>query len=105
MCKPLLPLIKDEAAHLFWKARHMATVHHHHGDHHAQYEIATATHKKSNENHNAASKLAEPVSVHLVTLKDHNFLKLSIAKQKFGVVIYKLSTLSLSKHYPPPKSC
>ena len=42
MCKPILPFIEDELAHLFWKAKHLATVHHHHGDHHAEEEIAKA---------------------------------------------------------------
>lgn len=103
MCKPLLPVIKDEIAHIFWKAHHLATVHHHDGDHHSQEEVATATHEKDTENH-SSTKLAEPVSVHLVTQRNYDLLQSSITEQKFGAGIYKLYTLSLSKHYPPPKT-
>ena len=105
MCKPLLPVIKDEIAHLFWKAHHMATIHHHNGDHHAEEEVATATHEDESENTSTTTKLAEPVSIHLVTQSDYNFLQPTITEQKFGAGIYKLSTQCLSKHYPPPKSC
>lgn len=105
MCKPLLPVIKDELAHIFWKAYHLATVHHHNGDHHAEKEVVTASHKDDSNNHPSTTKHAEPVSVHLVAQRDYDLPQPSITVQKFRAGIYKLSTLSLSKHYPPPKSC
>jgi hypothetical protein len=105
MCKPLLPVIKDEIAHIFWKAHHIATVHHHDGEHHTEEEVATATHEDESDTHPSTTKLADPVSVHLAAQRDYDLLPPSITEQKFGAGIYKLSTLSLSKHYPPPKSC
>ena len=105
MCQPFLPVIKDEVAHIFWKAHHIATVHHHNGDHHAEEEVATATHEEESENPSSITKLAEPVSVHLVTQSDYDLIQPSIKKQKFRAGIYKPSVLSLFKHYPPPKSC
>lgn len=105
MCKPLLPIIKDEMAHIFWKAHHIATIHHHDGDHHAEEEVATTTHKEESNNHPSATKLVEPVSVHLVVQSDYDLPKPSIKEQEFGAGIYKLFVLSLSKHYPPPKFC
>ena len=47
MCKPIFPLLQDEFAHIFWKAKHLATVHHHHGDHHAEEEVSEAEHKEN----------------------------------------------------------
>lgn len=104
MCKPLLPLLKDEIAHIFWKAHHIATVHHHIGDHHAEAEVATASHDDENENQATTIKFAEPVSVHLAAQKDYDLLQPSVTEPKYRVGSYKLCTLSLSKHYPPPKS-
>lgn len=105
MCKPLLPVIKDEMAHIFWKAHHIATVHHHDGDHHAVEEVASATHEDESNNHPSTTKLAEPVSVHLAAQSVEDLLQLIIIEQQFGANIYQLFALSLSKHYPPPKSC
>jgi hypothetical protein len=104
MCKPLLPVIKDEIAHIFWKAHHIATVHHHDGNHHAEEEVE-ATHEDESDTHPSTTKLAKPVSVHLVAQTDYDLLQPSITEQKFGAGIFKLFILSLSKHYPPPKFC
>ena len=105
MCKPLLPVVKDEMAHIFWKAHHIATVHHHDGDHHAEEEVATVAHNEHSDKHTSNTKLAEPVSVHLLSQSDYNFPQPFITEQNFGSDIYKLSQLSLSKNYPPPKWC
>ncbi len=43
MCKPVIPLVQDKLAHIFWNAHHIATVHNHHGEHHAEEDIAKAT--------------------------------------------------------------
>ena len=66
MCKPVLPLVQDELAHIFWKAKHLATVHHHHGDHHAEVEVAAAEHEEDGDKQPATTKTSEPVSVHIV---------------------------------------
>ena len=66
VCKPILPFVQDELAHIFWKAKHLATVHHHHGDHHAEKEVAKAAHHEHPDKHPATTKTSEPVSVHIV---------------------------------------
>ena len=103
MCKPLLPVIKDEMAHLFWKAQHIATVHHHHGDHHAEEETATATHEEENDQHPSATKITEPVQVHVVAQNDYNIPQPSLIEQKFGVTICKLSIQYSAPHDRPPQ--
>jgi hypothetical protein len=103
MCKPILPLVQDDLAHIFWEAKHLATVHHHHGDHHAEQEIAEAEHEDNAGKQPATTKTSEPVSVHTVVEIVYRFSQLSMHQQKFAVNIYNVSTVSLDKYYPPPK--
>jgi asparagine synthetase B (glutamine-hydrolysing) len=82
MCKPVLPLLRDELAHIFWKAKHLATVHHHHGVHHAEEEVADVVAE-------TLYAISQP----------------TIHKQTFAVNSCSISTFSLDKYYPPPKWC
>jgi hypothetical protein len=103
MCKPVLPLLQDELAHIFWKVKHLATVHHHHGDHHAEEEVAKAEHEENTDKQPTTTKTSEPVPVHIIVETFYGFSQPTIHKQKFAVNIYNVSTVSLDKHYPPPK--
>jgi hypothetical protein len=103
VCKPILPLVQDELAHIFWKAQHLATVHHHHGDHHAQEEVAEAEHEENGDKHPATIKTSEPVSVHIVIEIYYGISQLTIHKQQFAQTICNVATVSLDKYYPPPK--
>lgn len=105
LCKPVLPFLKDEVAHIFWKAQHIASVHHHHGDHHAEDEIAEAAHEEENNKNPATTKTSEPVSVHMVVQTLYNIPHSITEKLKFAISVNHISTVSLDKHYPPPKSC
>ena len=105
MCKPILPVVQDELAHIFWKAKHLATVHHHHGDHHAEEEIAEAEHEKDADKQPATTKISEPVSVHIVVESLYGISQLTIHKQQFAVNSCNVSTVSLDKTYPPPRCC
>lgn len=105
ICKPVLPLVLDEISHIFWKAEHIATVHLHHGDNHAEEEFATATHDEENNKVPLTSKTSEAVSIHIFVQDSYGIPVLFIAKTKFVTRIYKISSLSLDKHYPPPRHC
>lgn len=99
-----MPLIQDELAHFFWKAKHLATVHHQYGDHHAMEEMVDAEH----DDHDAQPtilKSFEPVSVHVAIDLDYKISKPTIPRQQFALDVCNFSTLSLDKHYPPPKLC
>jgi hypothetical protein len=102
-CKPVLPLIQDEIAHLFWKARHLATVHHHHGDHHAKHAITEAKHEEGNSKAPSTSKTSEPVSIHIIIHNAQAVFQLVIDKQNYATRTYGASTLTIAKYYPPPK--
>ena len=103
MCKPILPLIQDEIAHIFWKAKHLATVHHHHGDHHAEKEIAHAEHDHNAGKQPATTRTSEPVSVHLIVESFYSMFKPIIHNQEYAVNSFAISTVSLDKLYPPPR--
>lgn len=105
MCKPILPIVQDELAHIFWKAEHLATVHHHHGDHHAEKKIAEAEHKENTDKQPATTKTSEPVSVHLVIESFYGISQITIHIQQFAVNSCNVSTVLLDKYYPPPKYC
>ena len=101
MCKPILPVVEDELAHIFWKAKHLATVHHHQGVHHAEKEVAEEEHEEKHEQ--PTTKTSEPVSIHIVFEALYIIPQLTIHKQKFALNICNFSIVSLDKHYPPPK--
>lgn len=105
MCRPILPLLQDELAHIFWKTEHIATVHHHHGDDHAEEEIAEAAHEEENDKSQTTTKTCETVSVHIVLQTLYDIPQMSREKQMFKITVSDFSTVSLDKHYPPPKSC
>lgn len=105
LCKPILPLIQDDLAHIFWKAKHLATVHHHHGDHHAEEEIAEAEREENDHKQPATTKVSEPVSVHTVVETFYGISQPTIHKQDFALNTFIVPTVLLDKYYPPPKCC
>lgn len=66
LLRPLLPVLQDGMAHMFWNSEHMATVHYENGKYHVHVEIA-----KSEENSTNTSKTLvkqfEPLTLHLTT--------------------------------------
>lgn len=105
MCKPILPFIQDELAHIFWKAEHIVTVHQHHGDHHAEEEIAEAAHEEQHSKNPTTPKTFEPVSVHIVLQTLYVISPIGTETQKFQMTDNGFSIVCLDKHYPPPKFC
>jgi hypothetical protein len=105
VCKPILPLLQDELAHIFWNAQHIATVHHHQGEHHAEVEFAEAAHEEENDKHPATGKTSEPVSIHIASLIIFNIHKPLTSKEQYGIIVFNVSNVSPNKYYPPPKSC
>lgn len=104
MCKPVLPLVQDKIAHIFWEAKHITKVHNHHGDQHTQHEIASASQQESNKNP-SNSKISEPVSLHIIVQSSQSIPQLFDDKMEFGTIIYNPTSLYLNKQYPPPRFC
>ena len=103
VCKPVFPLLRDELAHIFWEADHIATVHHHHGELHAEEETATATHEEEKEKSPATSKVSEPVSIHVPVQSAFAAPQSVIVENIFGSGNDKAISLPPGKRYPPPK--
>ncbi len=104
MLKPVLPLLQNEVAHLFWKAEHIATVHHHHGNHHEALEVTEAAKNNDSDKDPVSSKTSDPVSVHLVTQPVYHAPTILIEALAFQTTASSTSTLHLDKIYPPPKA-
>jgi len=105
LCKPILPLIQDELAHIFWNAEHVATVHYHHGHHHVEESIAEAVHEEENDKYPGNSRTSEPVSIHILNQYFYSFPQLFIEKEKYTTSRCTVSAFYSDKHYPPPKPC
>ncbi len=105
ICKPLMPLVHDVLAHNFWKAQHIATVHNHNGEHHAEEEIAKEMEDEHNNAVPSTSKTSDTVSIHLISESSHIIPQLFVAKNIFETRMDKVYSLILDQPYPPPRFC
>ncbi|MEP6748516.1 MAG: hypothetical protein ABJB86_12365 [Bacteroidota bacterium] len=104
ICKPVLPLVSDCMAHVFWYSQHMATVHYEHGKYHAHYELQDAAKKNLPEKNNTL-KENEQVNIHLPYIQRYDFTVCpsSSAKNKFVSFSSTLSDSYPGTNYPPPR--
>lgn len=102
ICKPVLPFVQDKLAHFFWNNEHIATVHLHLGDQHAEHKASSASHEENNKK-SANSKTIEFVSIHLIGQSVNSTPQSVNASAKADLRIYNVSSLSLDKPYPPPR--
>jgi hypothetical protein len=99
----MLPLLQDMTAHVFWKAEHIATVHHHYGNHHANEEINAAAQEKDNERIPKAAKIVDPVSVHITVQNVFVHPCRSMNEREYSPdFCYRIGP-SLEKNFPPPR--
>jgi len=63
LLKPVVPYIKDTAAHLFWYSHHMATVHYENGKLHVHKEISKQN--KTEENAPTQKKMQQQEDIYL----------------------------------------
>ncbi len=104
-CKPVLPIASDMLAHAFWKSNHIESVHHQHGSHHVQSEIAHAQDNDHNSQNNTNLKFSEPVALHLAAILSYSFSFTAIRKPYLPSTSYSLCKTALDTSYPPPKGC
>ncbi|HEX8459791.1 MAG TPA: hypothetical protein VF623_00110 [Segetibacter sp.] len=102
MCKPLLPVMQDFAEHLLWKTEHIATVHNHHGNDHAQLETAAAAHEEESGK-TESSKPQEPISTHIFVQNTFSHPRIFITKQQYAPLLCFVFEFALQTNYPPPK--
>ena len=93
----------DAAGHLFWEAKHLATVHSHHGHHHVESEMAKNEAEHESNDHEII-KLTDPLSIHTIKNLTFDWADVSLQEKKAGFLIYSLPTTLLDLHFPPPKA-
>lgn len=76
LLRPLLPVLEDFTAHIFWNSEHMATVHYENGKYHVHVEIAKAEENSSNSSKSLIKQI-EPLTFHLTTVTELFGLALS----------------------------
>jgi hypothetical protein len=73
LVKPLLPVISDTIAHVFWYSQHLATVHFEKGKYHLHLAVMKASNEKQNGQSVPLAKVGFDVSEHLGLLLRHEF--------------------------------
>jgi hypothetical protein len=102
LLKPVLPVISDKIAHIFWYSEHMATVHYEHGQYHVHYELYEAA-KKGYPEKNNTTKEDDQVNIHLSSVHTYHFNIRLPLQNKFLSFSSALADTYTSSHYPPPK--
>lgn len=95
--------MQDLIAHIFWHAEHISTVHHHHGDHHTDKQIAVTSHDEEHKKGSPALKILEPVSAHLAVVINYFRQYTLIKKQRYALLFYDAYSTFLGNNDPPPE--
>ena len=103
MFKPVLPVITDTVAHIFWYSEHMATVHYEKGKYHVHYESLDAAKKSGPEKSPAANKTEKGSSEHVMIISQYDFLLFSLRNNGFPNASVPIPDNWLCNSYPPPK--
>lgn len=104
LLKPVLPVISDGLSHFFAEAKHLATVHAHHGDHHLDHELAEAGEDHGHEEHQSSLKAEDLMQLHIFlpfSITDAGSITLSTTYSRLKLI--KPALIFIAKHGPPPK--
>ena len=104
MLKPLSPIISDSIAHVFFYARHMATVHYEHGKFHVHRDIVAEAKKEAGSKESPSSKKEDTTGEHLVLLQRHT-IHGDDNRTSYPVIPSPLPEQSNRADYPPPETC
>ena len=103
MVKPVLPYISDFAAHTFYYAQHMATVHYQNGKFHVHREIIDNAKKNDPAKENPSSKKGDSVNDHISLLQNNKqpcFHEINNYRISYSS---SLPSSYLQADYPPPR--
>lgn len=103
MCKPVLPVAKDIISHIFWKAKHISTVHHENGGNHLHRELIIMSNKDASDQ-GSPIEFSEPVSVHVLLQNYFDFAVALKSPGGFALVSYSLLNEPAEDNIPPPKA-
>ena len=104
LLKPVLPLVNDWIAHVFFYAHHMATMHYENGKYHVHYEMAKDAKEEKSDKNNTASKKENEVTEHMISLFVQPGLSLNSLINKFFLpVTPAVISGNVQVNYPPPR--
>lgn len=104
LLKPAAPYAKDAFAHLFFYARHMATVHYENGKMHVHYEVADNAKKEASQKEIPAAKKDNTQTDHITIPKPETNRPLQLCASYAIAVNSALQYNYLTGDYPPPRS-
>ncbi len=101
---PVLPYVKDLAAHIFWMVEHVSTVHKENGKYHTHFESLSLTKKADSEKTNDIAKAPTFAAEHtIVTNPTFNFTyTIAVLANNIRYVFY-IPTNSYTIKTPPPE--
>ena len=103
MVKPVLPYISDFAAHTFFYAQHMATVHYQNGKLHVHREIIDNAKKNDPSKENPSSKKEDSVNDHISLLQKNKQPCFHEINNYLISYSSSLASIYLQADYPPPR--
>ena len=101
--RPILPVINDALAHLFFEHHHLETVHHSHGHQHVQSEMKIISLDIQNFNDSDKIKVLDTLDTHFKADENNIFSNFFFVIQTILFHIEFPSTVNLSLIKPPPE--
>ena len=101
--KPVIPVVSDSVAHIFWKLEHISTVHSHGGDDHVHQEIMKTEAQDQKDKTTVPFRYEVSVNSHLIAKISYDF---SLVPE---IQIHNISSLFyhpqafLEQDDPPPE--
>ncbi|MBC7384051.1 MAG: hypothetical protein H7296_13885 [Bacteroidia bacterium] len=102
LVKPVMPLIKDVVAHVFFEMEHLSTVHHEHGHNHMHAELLNEAEEE--ENHHATSINFETFTDHLWFIEPVEILQpFKQSTKHFTAYLKHIPAINSDTPFVPPK--
>ncbi len=101
--RPILPVINDALAHLFFEHHQLETVHHSHGHQHVQSEMKIISLDIQNFNDSDKIKVLDTLDTHFKADENNIFSNFFLVIQTILFHIEFPSTVNLSLIKPPPE--
>jgi len=102
LLKPVLPLLTDCAAHIFWYSEHVATVHYENGKYHVHQEIKEAAKKNIPDQNQQDLKKEITTTEHFVPFNSWYFNKIFIPNL-YPNFAFNICDQAVSGDFPPPR--
>ena len=103
MLKPVTPYISDAVAHIFYKARHMATVHYEDGKFHVHKEVLKNVKENEPGKEKPSSKKDNSTNDQFCSLKNDEQQRLFSCNDYSSFLTAILPFTDPRQDYPPPK--